>query len=239
MQLDTQNTVILPLVDPQAQSKIQAAIARFEDVIRRFLGLTLPAAPARAWAKYASLPKEVQEAIVAGINAQADFAEGAMMQGIDAVDEAAMLDYACQKLSLLTAADASTKIQKGDIVEIFDSSHIQVYRSYSCFALCNYSLLELVSYPWYELYDRSTAVTAAILEHSQKIFSGQMSYLPLKGLVPEHTLRELLTEEQGLFKIDEKFYFKMRSTLTGKTYLTSVKRITPLMPGGSGEVVFI
>lgn len=63
-----------------------AIIAEYEmlvNLLRRFTGLTLPAAPASAWETFHSLPVSTQKVVVAGWQAHAEFVKGALEEGID------------------------------------------------------------------------------------------------------------------------------------------------------------
>lgn len=228
--------LILP---PEMAKAITAAIHRFETVVGKFIGVQLPKAPQHAWEKFSAIPEPIQMAIIQGVNFQADFAQSAMDDGLDAVNELAMLNWAKGKFGLLSEYGETSDVAEGDVVEIFDKNHIQLYRSYSCFSLCNYSLLELTSYPWFELYERPSSITNMFLDVMPKIYEGQSTFISYVDL-PEYTLREVMTDNRAAFGIKEKFMAKMRSTINGETYILSVKKIRefPAM-SNAGSVRYI
>jgi hypothetical protein len=227
------------MLNPETERATLAALRRFEAVVGDFIEVRIPSAPLHAWQKFSTLPEATQGAILSGIRAQTDFVQAAMDEGLEAVDERAMLRWAMRKLSLISDSDVSSEVDPGDVVEIFDEDHIQIYRSYSCFALCNYSLLELVSYPWFELYERSSSITNMFLERMPKLFEGKTAYISYADL-SEYTLRELMTEQRSVFGVKERFMARMISAASGKTCVLSVKKVREFPSRqGDGAVSFL
>ncbi|MGZ3712224.1 MAG: hypothetical protein ACXVBE_10725 [Bdellovibrionota bacterium] len=219
--------------------EITQAIARFDSLSATWFGVKLPEAPESAWTKFFTLPVAAQVAIIRGINAQCEFGEGAKAQGIEAMNERAMFIYAKKFLCLLSDSPELEDIAGGDVVEILNVDHIQVYRSYNCFALCNYSLLELTAYPWFELYERSSHVTSELLIIMNKILSGSLRYVS-HAEMPEYTLREMMTEERAVFALKEKFMLAMKSALDKCNFLLTVKKIREVPTcGDAGPVHYL
>ena len=212
----------------------------FEAVVERFLKVT-PRAPRQgSWEKYASLPPEAQLGAIQGIRSQISFIEGAMASGLDAFNEVAMLDYAKRTFSLISEAGPVESVRMGDVVEIVDSNLLQVYRSYSCFSLCNYSLLELTSYPWYELYERPKRVTDDLIRFSEGLIGGKTPFVNFEdGSFPAYNLRELMTEEQEVYSIQERFAARLKSAHSGENYILSVKRIQPIAQKSGDGLAFL
>lgn len=208
--------------------RMHQALRNFDSVAERFLNRGLPVPNPRSWSHFASLPETHQLDAIRGVEGQTSFIEMAMAEGLDAFDELGMLNYAKKTFSLLGDSSLSDQIRQDDIVEIVDENFIQVYRSYSCFALCNYSLLELTSYPWWELYDRPKMVTEDLISRSSLFFEGNATFMWLEGNFPSYILRELMTEEQEAYRVQERFGAKLKSAINGQTYILSVKNIAPL-----------
>jgi hypothetical protein len=205
--------------------EIWEVIGVLEGQILRLLGKKMKAAPASAWNHFLELSAATQQGILSGLHAQSDFIQGALDRNIDGLNEFTMLRYAMDRMCLLTEHDTTEALAPGDVIEIFDPMGCQVYRSYNCFSLSNYSLLELTSYPWFELYDRSHRVEDVLIETCEAIVSGKVSYLPLYEKVPDYTLRELRTDEHAVFAVREKFAARMKSAVTGQNYVLSAKMI--------------
>ena len=174
------------------------------------------------------LAEETQRGLIVGINGQAEFIQGALDEGIDGFNENGMLKYAMGKLALLGDHDVLNDISSGDVVEIFDSEHRQIYRSYSCFSLSNYSLLELATYPWFDLYERSNKVEGEVINYSNSVLNGEASYVLMSEYIKEYTIRERRTKERAVFALQEKFLKRMRSAVTKQNFCLSVKTVREL-----------
>jgi hypothetical protein len=210
------------------RQRIEEIIGRLNGLVERLLNLRLRQPPETAWKKFFSLPTQQRAAIEMGWIGQADFIEGAINEEVNGFDEVNMLRYALGKLTLIAGTDIVENIEKNDILEIFDENCMQIYRSYSCFALCNYSLLELGSYPWYELYERSSVVTKQLIDYCREVIEGKRGRINLGEVMAPYSFKELLTEEQTSFEMTEKYLVRLRSPITGKSYVLSVKKVREL-----------
>jgi hypothetical protein len=208
-------------------NSVLPALQRLEILLSRLSRLPIRATPERAWGRFFALPAEVRSQIMESWQGQSTFIEGALEQGLDIYDEVEMLKYAAGKLCLLGDSSLFTQVEKDDVVEIFNSDFVQIYRSYNCFALCNYSLLELATYPFFELYDRPATILDKLVAACEPLFQGKRGFSDLSEM-PEYSLRELMTEEGTVFSMRERFCVKVVSALSGQNYAVSVKKVTEL-----------
>lgn len=178
-------------------------------------------------------------AIEAGLEAQIQFLEMALQEEVDGCDERQMLNLAMKKLGLMSLHSATNLVESTDVVEILDENFCQVYRSFSCFALSNYSISELVSIPWYELYDRPSRVEEKLHWVGGKFLSGSDNYIDLTGEIPSYVLREKLSEEKASFLVQERFVVRLKSSLNGKNYFLTVKKIQPSSDETDDKIQFI
>lgn len=212
-----------PAVPPATLSSLN----RLESLLERLVG-SAPRTPSpAAWARFLSVPEATQATVVKGWDEQSHFIEDALRAGLKATDEIGMLNFALSKLNLLGDSSLLGEIREGDVIDIFNSEYVQIYRSYTYFALCNYSLVELSAYPWYELYERSTNLTKQLIEIADKVLSGQLSRVSFEHL-PEYTLRERLTDEHAAFLVKEKFGIRLVSPVTGENFALAVKTVRPI-----------
>lgn len=204
--------------------EVQATLSRLETLLELITKVKpVPATP-KAWERFHELPLATQSIVVNAWKDQSLFIQGALDAGLDATDEKGMLTYALGKLNLLCNFSLTNEVEAGDVIEIFNADYIQVYRSFSYFALCQYSLVELSAYPWYELYERASSVTKDLLTEVQKIYDGTATRVSFLH-IPEYTLRELLTEDRRTYLLREKFGFRLVSPITGEYYGLSVKTV--------------
>jgi hypothetical protein len=203
------------------------ALHTLEAALSKFLGQPPRRNPDRAWERFLTLPDQTRCQIEQSWKDQAAFIQAALDQNLDACDEREMLKFATSKLNLLSDSSLFDRIEKDDVVEILNGHHIQVYRSFSCFSLCNYSLVELACYPWFDLYERSSVIYKQIMDRFTPVMEGNSQFDDLSDL-PEYSLRELMTEEGAMFSMREKFCLKVKSALTREKFLVSVKKVREL-----------
>lgn len=211
-----------PLIEPL--SPVIETLDVLEGLLERFTGSPPRRPPNAAWERYLSLPVDAQKATLAGWRSQASFIKAAMDEGLDSFDESRMLRFALGRLFLLGDSSAADIVEADDVVEIYDSNFVQVYRSFSYFNLCNYSLLELSSYPWFELYERSSIISKQLIEISERILNERLPSTSLAE-VPLYTVKELMTDDQCVFTIREKRAFRLISSISGEAYILSTKQI--------------
>lgn len=223
---------IFPFVPASLVNDTMSSLARLEGLLEKFLGRTFRSPPRQAWNDFFSLSSERQKTALEAWNAQSSFLSQVLEHDIESVDEPAMLQFAMGYLKLLGNSDIFSNVEKDDLVEIISPDFLQVYRSYSYFSLCNYSLLELGVYPFFELYDRSSHVQALLMERGGKILRGEARCVDLSDL-PEYTIRELKTKERALFSMRERLLVKTVSMVTGEMYVISVKKVRALDRGPS------
>ncbi len=221
--------------DPEVK-RLAALIPRFEQALFSLLGRNTAPSPAQTLVDFAHLPLRNKQQVINIIQSQLEFVNEAVTNSVPAFDEFSMVRMAMRKLNLLSDDNVLEKVDPTDVVEIIDSNMIQVYRSYSCFGLCNYSISELVTYPWYELYERPSWVTERLMKLGMPVMRGQRSFQDLENTVPAYVLKESRTTERAAFLVQEKFYARMISSLTRESYLLSVKKIKPLETQPAGFV---
>lgn len=98
------------------------------------------------------------------------------------------------------------KIEKDDIIEIYNRDVIQIYRSISHMNLCGYTLLDVLTHEFYELYERSLPINEQMMEATLKVLSGeQPGGFGLTGMIPKHLMREIFSASRGVFEIEFKY----------------------------------
>lgn len=101
-------------------------------------------------------------------------------------DFLSILSSAC--LSMADLQGFIKKIERDDIIEIYEPSSVQYWRSYNFFEKCSYTPEELFFTPWYELFERPDHINALILEFVQQVMNEGLSNV--KFPVPKHLLKE-------------------------------------------------
>ncbi|NJL24241.1 MAG: hypothetical protein HC902_03040 [Calothrix sp. SM1_5_4] len=69
-----------------------------------------------------------------------------------------------RELGLRPTADLFGELDKSDIIEIYSEEHIQLFRTFNMFECISYSLDELFSYEWWDLFQRDPAITEQLTQ---------------------------------------------------------------------------
>lgn len=94
------------------------------------------------------------------------------------------------------------QIKDDDIIEVLDSRGVQIYRSWSCYKYCAYSLAELLVYDWDTLYVRPSWVAKKLHEMAPLLYQPGAATMPY--MLPEYTITE------RLLKNDRVLLFEMK-----------------------------
>ncbi|WP_413557605.1 hypothetical protein [Bdellovibrio sp. HCB209] len=74
--------------------------------------------------------------------------------------------------------------------EVHNLDGHQTYRSMSLMDCCSYTLDELVSIPWYELFTRDQSITDCDLKFQQSLAEGTLVHTDLDGVIATHQVSE-------------------------------------------------
>lgn len=149
-------------------------------------------------------PKAAQAAIFAGFQSYSSLICSAVMEDRDAIlDERRLLKNVASRLRLVISDEIYETMEKDTIIEIYNQDFLQIYRSLRFVDLCNYSLLDLLTYEYYELYERSASVNEHLFEACGILRqTKEARSISLAQKIPRHLLRERFSEKRGVFTID-------------------------------------
>ncbi|MGE0529176.1 MAG: hypothetical protein AB7G93_15785 [Bdellovibrionales bacterium] len=118
-------------------------------------------------------------------------------EGYDLDDSKHLARVALGHLGLLTDEIIFKSLRRSDIVEIYNTNHIQIFRSFNFFRICNYNLDEILLNEWYTLYERDEKITCEILTQIEGHLRQSRSVTRFS--VPAHIMRERFSSTQGMF----------------------------------------
>lgn len=220
------------------EQELRLTLPQLEKLLEKFFGRPVRPSPEKALKDFGALPEIHQQQALSILRFQQEILEEAIACNVDNYDERSLLRMAMSKLRLIMDDNLLEQVEQSDVVEILDPNQIQVYRSFSCFALSNYSLAELVTYPWFMLYDRPAWVEHKLVELGSPIYQDGPGFQSL-GSLPAYSLREKLTEEKATFLLQEKFLARMISQVTHETYLLSVKQVSNVESPSQDNLSFL
>ncbi|MBO9666081.1 MAG: hypothetical protein J7501_04650 [Bdellovibrio sp.] len=122
-------------------------------------------------------------------------------EGMKINDNLSFVWRAFCRLGLAPCRDFFTHLTQEDIVEIYSKDQLQLFRNFKFFDHCSYTLEELHTIEWWNLFERTEENTKIILGEAIKALSGEIheSFVPN---VPIHSLREANSAEHFTMEIE-------------------------------------
>ena len=100
------------------------------------------------------LPEAQKGAVYRVLDFMESLVSEAIEKGINPMRDLQLTWYALRQLGLMASGDLFQVLEDTDCIEIYTSEGVQLYRNFQFFEYCSYSLEELMTYPFYELYER-------------------------------------------------------------------------------------
>ena len=111
---------------------------------------------------------------------------------MDPIQDQQLTWYAMRSLGIKGPADLFAWIDKEDCVEIYTTEGVQLYRNFQFFKYCSYSLEELMTYPFFELYSRPEWLQAEMMKSVELCF--QTPETVINCGVPAHPCYEVKSQ---------------------------------------------
>src|SRR5690606_31551866 len=118
---------------------------------------------------FLSLPEPIRRKIAKQFLAYSNIIFSASLDGIDIRNDVELLKYTKKSLGIIISDEVYDTIKTGEIIEIYNSDFVQVYRNLALFDICGYGILDLLAYEFYELYERSERVNEKIFILGQEL----------------------------------------------------------------------
>lgn len=96
-------------------------------------------------------------------------------------------------------------VRKDELVEIYNTENIQIFRTFNFFATSSYSILDLLINEWYSLWERPNGTLDNMFKVVGAIFSGET-----KGIVPAGVREHVISE---IFNAEDQEHFTSRASL--------------------------
>ena len=114
-----------------------------------------------------------------------------------------LLDFTCHQLGIHTSDDFTSTIEHDDLVEGYDMQSRQIFRNFQFMEICGYDLLDLLTYDWVTLYERSQTISNEILKRCEIVArTGQtLSLLDL----PTHYMKERMSSTRQISRVNFRY----------------------------------
>lgn len=154
-------------------------------------GVTIPPFRDNSNRRFTDLPEPVQNAILDNLRDSISITERAIKTGVNIEKETRALTWwALLKLKLRPRSDLFSHLNDSDIIEIYDANNIQVFRTFNMFQCISYTLEELFTYQWFELFKRDQNVTDQLVSMATQLLNAETSDIIFPEL-PPHFIEDL------------------------------------------------
>ena len=211
-----------------------ATVERFGRLARQE-GLSVRPFPGTAPEWFPRLPEPLQAAVLEHWRRYVEVCEETQREGHLLRQDGHFLWRMFGKLGVRPRADLMSVIEQGDIVEIYNSDFVQIYRNLPFFEVCSYSLDELLSRPFFELFRRDEPVTAAIVGVAQKMLAGEMDGI-YAWPIGVHTIEETESPLRLRSVIEQKFVSPLYDATGRPVALLNTIRCHSSVPGVTAEM---
>ncbi|MCB0412027.1 MAG: hypothetical protein KDD22_05840 [Bdellovibrionales bacterium] len=154
--------------------------------------------------------ERIHELVIPSIRVAEDFL-AQKTKSYERPNEVRFLKHFMTKTGTTSLRDVESIIDHTDIIEVYDKDAIQCYRSFNFFDICSYSLEDLFSHEWWNLYKRNTFVTRKIGNICQNIFANGIEE-PIFVDVPHHVAREIWSPLRTTIEIKQKYLIPLTNS---------------------------
>lgn len=132
-------------------------------------------------------------------------------------DTPSLLWRMLSRLKLAPTEDLFNQFGQEHVVEIYNDSNVQIFRNFRFFEICSYSLEELFSRQWWELFRRDDQMTQRLFLLASKIFSGEFT-----GSVRPNIATHIVEEVASSLSFRVETDFECASPLVGGSKVVAV-----------------
>jgi hypothetical protein len=188
----------------QIDTDFFSALGEFSRLLSRFGCQTIPLGRPESVQRYLGLPLDRRIVISERFHTYRSVCESVAQSGQSLRDSSIILWKMLSRLKFRPGTDLFDKLDQDDVIEIYDSSSVQIFRNLRFFEICSYSLLEVFTFELWELYRRDMAITNALVQTVTGVFSNKTRTSVPAG-VPDHTVEEIFSEAKRKYFIRQKF----------------------------------
>lgn len=138
---------------------------------------------------FAKLPAEIQVKYLGHFRNYAEVMAETHGAGHDLRESKFLIWNMLNRLGYRAVDDVISKVTDNQIVEIYNAENIQVFRNLPFFKVCSYSIDEILSLPWWELYKRDDQISQKIFQYASQVLNGEIE-TTVQPDIPVHYLEE-------------------------------------------------
>ncbi len=162
-------------------AKPDATVLEFRDVLYRLChmlndaGMSARAHDGVLPKHFAALPSARQMGVLENTRRYTDVAEAMIRVGEVPAQSQQFLWRMFQRLGVRPVSNLMDHLEANDVVEIYNADFVQVFRSFSFFSICSYTLDDLLCRPFWELFRRDEELFGRMVEKTKLALAGDIS----------------------------------------------------------------
>lgn len=177
---------------------IIAAVNRLSILAQKWIGQSSKAYSQNSYNKLLSLSDEKVNAILERIKKTEKILNSTVPvePSVPQVhDEWPVIQRALKEFDLRLDDDFSAYLQKDDVIELYGSDHIQLFRTFNFYKYSAYSQLDLLVNEWFHLWKRSNSLLQSLYAVGQAVVNGEKRGVISMDEIPQHVYREIYNSE--------------------------------------------
>ncbi|MEK7354903.1 MAG: hypothetical protein AAB250_00540, partial [Bdellovibrionota bacterium] len=149
------------------------------------------------FSRYRALPPQQQREALENLRAYQNLLEAAILDGVPlASKDHSLAWWALKNFGWRPPSDFFANLTPSDHLEIYDQSHRQVFRPLRLFDFFSYTIEELVTHQWYELFDHEGGSMDDLVERAKALLeSTDHSTMLING--EPHWVEEKFSEHRN------------------------------------------
>ena len=151
--------------------------------------------------KFLSLPPPIQLRLHSDLLSYYQCCVKCLSEEKSLLDAASHIWFFFNLLKLRPPSDLFSTLESGDLVEVYDNTGLQVFRSFKLLSFTSYSLEDILVYRWDELFERDESITQQLISQAQTVLSSG-DFSTQWNCVPDiHLVKEINSEEKRCFAL--------------------------------------
>lgn len=182
--------------------------------------------------QFLSLPLEFQKKAVLSFQFYVETIQSMLKAGEIPTNSKKFLWRALQSLGLVPLDTLFAQISDDDIIEVYSSEGIQIFRSFSFLESISYTIEDLIVYPWHDLFIREAKITELLIDQAVRLFNREI----LETRPNEINYDHIIVEANSIEKKTLNSRFGIVSPIKSKTpssisyFATTFKMFEPKTP---------
>jgi len=180
-------------LNPQSNNlhRLLMSISQFVALLKKYnINVNVNTNNPKTEQAFKALSESRQIAIIESFDKYKQMIIRAIENQVEIQNEVELLEFIIKDLRVCLSTEALTTIKPQYIIEIYSLDFKQIYRSMNFLSFCGYDLFELLTYEFYELYERSTSINEYLVKACVSLQDRPYNYVENLSNIPTHLMRE-------------------------------------------------